>query len=122
MLKDDPYDTRVEKPVRGGGYRVARALVRLGAFATRICIMAIALLLAFNFAAIIGKNARHSPVLTEQLMPVLERFWSIVPWGHIERLDVAVGARGIFYGDAAASIVPFVVVDAILDKIYDKLK
>ena len=44
MLKDDPYDTRVEKPVRGGGYRVARALVRLGAFATRICIRAIAIL------------------------------------------------------------------------------
>ena len=28
MLKDDPYDTSIERPVRGGGHKVARGVVR----------------------------------------------------------------------------------------------
>ena len=122
MPAEDPYDMSVEKPVRGGSYTAARAAVRVCAFAVRLCIVALALLMLFNWAAIIAENANHSSVLTEYTMLALDWFWRIVPWGHITGLDFAIGEHGVFYADVLIPFVIFIVVDGLLDKVYDKLK
>lgn len=122
MPAKDPYDMSVEKPVRGGGYAVARAAVRACAFAVRLGIIALSLLMLFNWAAIIGENAYQDSVLSEHTMPALEWFWRIVPWGHITRLDFAIGNHGIFYADVLIPFVILIALDGILDKAYDKLK
>lgn len=122
MLKDDPYDTSVEKPVRGGGHKVARGVVRTCAFVVRFCIMALAILAVFNLIGIATVNLNHDTMLAEHVLQILERFWSLVPWGHITALDINIGEQGIFYADVFIPMVICIILDGILDKAYDKLK
>ena len=122
MPMDDPYDTRIEKPTRGGVYLIWRGIVRILAFVVRFCIMTLTILALFNFGAIIAENAYSDSTLTNYLMPVFEWFWKIVPWGHVTALDFAVGERGVFHSDVFITIALLVALDAILDKCYDKLK
>lgn len=122
MQHEDPYDTRVEKPTRGGKYKVARFFVRFCSFAVRISIMLLMILACLSFAAMIMKSGYNNTTLANFVDTAMNWLWGIIPWGRLDALTFHIGEGGVFYADAILFAVPFVVVDAILDKIYKQLK
>lgn len=67
-------------------------------------------------------GAYDSAALVEIVNSAMNWLWRIIPWGRIESLTFQIGQSGPFYADTLLFAVPFVVVDGILDKVYERLK
>ena len=95
-----------DMPARGGIAMLGRGILLLLAWTVRLVALAGVCVVLINVIAPF--------VLEGYITMVMDRIWSFIPWGCIERLSVDTPFGGTFYGDLAIATLLLFIIDWLL--------